>query len=498
MMAEMAVDSPSTIFVDDFAMEDDADGMDLSLPDDAEEFQVFNDSCPIAEFETTPQPIAVTMPEPHPVAESRHVGSFTAAPMSLAAAGVVASTAAPNLSGIAVAADNNTPIPAPTTHRLKPRENGVVVFQALSPESADLADLTCALTMRMKPPPVPPGDLRVSTGAWLALTATGLSLWMLSMMREDDEPAKKLLNGVLGIGIFEIVISYIWVAYLGGRRNLQRGLQALLPTVWLYRLANPCENTPGYRPLRFMMAGIILITLSLAGAELRPAVQSLTGEPDTRPVEIPKPLNSPLARLEDAQKGTLIRPITEALTEIASDKAAFDATPEEAPRLVAELRRLRKHESDEVRAAALLALKKWTGLEAVKQDVLDVLRNRNAKPYERRAALDVAREYKDRDITRAVAACLDFRGLLDYADSHAAATLRAIGPPEAEDALLELFENEEMLLRSVPALLAEMGGVKSIEVLRKLAESSPSGDVRHEAAKTADKIAVRLGLKKGE
>lgn len=496
-MPEMIGDSPSTIFVDDFAQaHDDADGMDLSLPDDAEEFTVFaNDSAPIEELALL-QPAPLEMPLP--IAESQHVGTFTPSAMSLAAAGVVTSTATPHLGGIGaatVAAD--TPMPGPVTPRFATRENEVVVFQAQ--ESLDrVSELATDLTMRMKPPPEPPSDLRISTGAWLAMTATGMSLWLLSMMRENDEPARTLLKGVLGLGLLEIVISYIWVSYIGGRRDFHRGLQALLPPVWLYRLANPCENTPGFRPLRFMVAGLLLIALSLFGSQLRPAVQSLTGQPDSHTVEIPKPLNSPLARLQDAQNGTLIRPITEALHEIATDKASFDATPEETPLLLAELRRLRKHENDEVRGAALIALKKWTGLEAVKADVLDVLRNRTAKTGERRAALDVAREYKDREITRAVARCLEYRNLLDDTDTRAAATLRAIGPPEAEDALLELFEDEDMLLRGVPSLLAEIGGAKSVEKLRKLAETSPSNDVRVEATRTADKIALRLGVKKND
>jgi hypothetical protein len=315
------------------------------------------------------------------------------------------------------------------------------------------------------------------------------------MMRTADDSARELLAYVGALGIFEIVISYVWVAYLSGRKTLKRGLEALLPPVWLHRLIYPCENMPGYRPLRFAAAGVLLIALALLGEKLRPAVQHFTGEPETRQPEIPKPLNSPLARLQASQTEGLIRPITEALQELTTDKTAFTAGADDAP-LLAELRRLRKHPSGEVRGAALAAQKKWAGLEAVKPEVLAVLKNKNAELHERRAALDVAREYKDREIARAVAACMASSGFFDDSGRRAADTLRAIGPPEAEDALLELFEDEDFLLRGLPNLLAELGGQKSIDKLRQIAATSPSKDTREEAARTADKIASRLGIEK--
>jgi hypothetical protein len=426
---------------------------------------------------------------------------FAAPVMAMAASGVMPAAASPHLSGLGASptafTPQDTPMPRTTPVPPAPKDNGVVVFQANTEESADIAaELTAALTMRMKPPPEPPSDLRFSTGAWLGLTATGVSLWMVSMMQAKGEEADRLLSYVGAIGVLEIIISYVWVAYLSGRKNARRGFEALLPPVWIYRLANPCENTPGYRPLRFAVAGLLLIAVALFGGQLRPAVQQITGEPEPLAPELPKPINSPLSRLKDAESEGINRPLTDALSDLAKDPAAFTATEAEKPLLLAELRRLRTHDSGEVRATALFALKKWAGLEAVKEDVLSVLRTKHAENHERRAALDIAREYKDRDITRAVALCLGYRGFLDDTDRRAADTLRAIGPPEAEDALLELFEDEELLLRGLPAVLADIGGPKSIARLRTIAQTSVSKEVRTEAVKTADKIAARLGLEK--
>lgn len=497
--SELIGDSPSTIFVDDVQHDDSgADAMDLSLPPDHDDefLGYLNDSAPPGAMEAVPQPLA----EPQPIATNNHVGSYSATPLAMAAAGVV-TTATPHLGGVGAGPAaftpplDDTPMPSVAEPTPVPRDNGVVVFQSTPEQSADIAaELTTALTMRMKPPPEPPSDLRLSTGAWLALTAIGFSLWLLSMMRPADAAARELLNWVGAIGIVEIITSYVWVAYLSGRKTMQRGLEALLPPVWLYRLANPCENTPGYRPLRFFVAGLLIVGLALLGEKLRPAVQQITGEPDTRKVEIPKPLNSPLSRLKDSQSEGLIRPVTDALHELATDQAAFTASPAEAAQLLDEIKRLRKNPNGEIRGAALLAMKKWAGLDAVKPDVLAVLRNKNSEAHERRAALDVAREYKDREIARAVAACMGYRGFLDDSDRRAADALRAIGPPEAEEALLELFEDEDLLIRGLPGLLAELGGAKSVTRLRQIAASSPSKDVRDEAAKTADRIAVRLGI----
>jgi len=493
--SELLGESPSTIFVDDFHPDgDEADAMDLSLPNDQEEFGGFVDDSaellPSLDDAPPPEPIR----EPHPVAASEHVGSFTYPARSLAAAGVVATTAVPHIGGLGPAAyepSYDTPMPGTSTPTPLPHDHGVVVFHPSPTESADIAaELTTALTMRMKPPPEPPSDLRLSTGAWLAITASGLSLWMLSMMRFKDDPADDLLKAVGGLGILEIVISYVWIAYLSGRKSTRRGLEALLPPIWLQRLVKPVDS-PGYRPLRFAIAGIALVLLALLGNKLRPAVQQFTGEPEIRSMPMPKPVNSPLLRLKEAESAGINHVLVAALMELASDQATFTATAEESPALLAELRRLRTHPNGEVRGAALLAQKRWAGLDAVKPEILAVLRNRSGEGHERQAALDAAREYKDREVARAVAAWIGYRGFYDDSGRRAADTLRAMGPPEAEDALLELFENEDLILRGLPDILAEIGGPRSVTHLRKVAAESTVKDVRDEAARTADRIQSR-------
>lgn len=493
-------DSPSTIFVDEHHEEkDEADAMDLSLPPEHEEFSGFvNDSAELLPpLEDAPPPAPLEVPSP--VASSDHVGSFTPSAMAMAAAGVVQSTAAPQISGVgaAYALAPETPRPDIATPPPRARDHGVVMFQPSTGESADIAaELTAALTMRMKPPPEPPSDLRLSTGAWLALTAGGLSLWLLSMMGHADVTAEKLLIAVAAIGVLEVIVSYIWVAYLSGRKSTQRGLEALLPPVWLARMAYPASNNPGYRPLRFAVAGSLLILLASLGDRLRPVVQRVTGEPETATVPIPPPVHSPLARLKASQTEGTNRHITEALTELATEATTFTSTPAETRELLAEIRRLRNHENGEVRGAALIALKKWAGLDAVKPDVIKVLRQRSAETHERRAALDLAREFKDRDVTRAVALCLGHPSFGEDTDRRAADTLRAIGPPEAEEALLELFENDDLRLRGLSELLAELGGPTAIERLRQIAAMTSDNELREDAQRTADKIAARPDIRR--
>lgn len=472
---------PSTIFTDD-PPSDEYDGMNLGLPHQDSFESILGDSG---------LPLPSDLPPRASVAEPR------SSKPALALAATPAQSAAPHLGGLGTPGtayeQQDTPISGPsmpTSH-----DNGTVVFQAGAPDSSDLAvELSTALSLRMKPPPEPPSDLRISTGTWLALTLAAIVLWMLSMVRAADETADQFLIAVAAIGLLQLVISYTWVAYLSGRKSTRRGLEALLPPVWLYRLIHP-ESSPGYRPFRFAFAGMLLLALAISGSSLRPAIQAFIGEPEVQYIAIPQPVNSPISRLRAAQSEGIDRRLVEALAEVARGLPAGGADDQDQG-LAAELRSLRRHDNGEVRAAALLALKKCAGLNAVRGDVLEVLGNEQADLNERRAALDIAREYKDREIARAVVGCLGYRGFLDDTDRRAADTLRAIGPPEAEDALLEVFEDEDSLFRGVPTLLGEIGTAKSIERLRTIAQNSASRDIRTQALKTIEKIESRPNLPK--
>ncbi|CAN5162320.1 hypothetical protein BH11PLA2_BH11PLA2_33240 [soil metagenome] len=516
-VAELLSDpSPSTIFAaDDLQHSDDeADAMDLSLPSEYNpdlqtSIPEYSPLPPLsdAEMETagaTAASLLGILPMAYGGGETAFNNPTPApapAPMHLGGVGAGPSAYAPPPYGPTTAAPFPTARPSTSTPTPIPKDNGVVVFHATSGESADIAaELTTNLTMRMKPPPEPPSDLRLTTGLWLLLSATGLSLWLLSAMspeRQDNE--NFLLTCVKYIGALELVISYIWVAYSCGRKDTNAGLAALVPPVWVYHLFHPVWQQ-GYRPLRYAVMGVVLLALAYGTAALRPYVHRIIGPSNEVQQEVPSPLATPLARLKNPDTQSSSRQLLEALRELSQDKLTFADAPAEKPELIAELRRLRTNENSDVRAASLIALKKWAGLEAIKPDVLAVLRAKNADDRERTAAMDVAREYKDKDITKAVAARVGFRGFND--DSFRAAdTLRAIGRPEAEDALLALFEDEDLLIRGLPTLLADpkIGGAKSVTVLTALSTTSTSREVRDQAARTAKIIAANLnGDKKPE
>jgi hypothetical protein len=543
-VAELLNESKATIFVgDDAQASDEADAMDLSLPADyGERLQQsepdYSPLPPLSDADLAPltaeASVALAVAEepssdttlgllpmayagidtpvpshtPAPQAAPAQLGGLGAGPAAFVPAALptpAVTVPATSPTPPTVKAPNApTPVPGRAAlHPPKPattptpkvaKDAGVVVFHSTDAESADIAaELTTNLTMRMKPPPEPPSDLRLTTGLWLLLTAAGMSLWLLSCMSpERGDTENFLLTCVKYIGALEVMVSYVWVAYLCGRRDTNKGLAALVPPVWLYHLVNP-HTVVGYRPLRYAVAGALLLCLAFGAAALRPYVHRFIGPPPEAAPTIPSPLASPLARLKNAELGGTNRQLAEALADLAKDEVTFVDAPAETPGLIQELRRFRTHDSGEVRGAALIALKKWAGLTAAKADVLSVLRAKAADDRERIAALTVAREYKDREIARAVALRVGFRGF--NADSQFAAdTLRAIGRPEAEEALLELFDNEDLLIRGLPQLLADpqIGGPHAVAVLREKAEKSASREVRESAIRTADAIAITL------
>jgi hypothetical protein len=527
-LLESRTDPPSTIFAnDDFHQpSDEADAMDLSLPGDfaSEGFDSspgFSPLPPLSDEELTPiggsgavATAAVPVLAKGTGAAISSVDSETTlGPLPLEYAGVVETpitmpTPAPQpspLGGLGAGPAAFVPAPAPPTPAAVPipqraslntptplpkDRDGVVVFQSNTAESADIAaELTTHLTMRMKPPPEPPSDLRLTTGIWLLLTATGFSLWLRSMMspeRGDNE--NYLLTAVKWIGAVEIVISYVWVAYLCGRRDTAKGLAALLPPVYLSHLINP-PYLQGYRPLRFVIAGMVLLGLAFGGAAIRPYVHRVIPPDEEVPFTPPSILATPVSQLAAATKARNAKAILESLAELSSGKLTFAETPAETPQLIDMLKALARHDAADVRIAAVAAHKKWAGLEATKPLIVTVLRSKTSEDTERAAAFTMAREFKDLDVAKAVALHIGYRGFSN--DSLLASdTLRAIGRPEAEAVLLELFTDEDLLIRGLPSLLADpkIGSLKSVEVLRALAAATSSKLVREQATATADRI----------
>jgi hypothetical protein len=347
---------------------------------------------------------------------------------------------------------------------------------ALAPtgvESADrAAELTAALTLRMRPPPEPPADLRLSTGLWLALTAVGVSLWLYALLYN---PAAGVYTAA--IAAVEFLVGYAWVVYLDGRRGVLRGALALLPPVAVDRLLRP-RTSQGYRPLRFVLTGAVLLGLVLLAPALRPTARTLAGLDAPPPPPPPAPVETPPAvKLRDAvaqKNDQLLIDELKALAE-ATDVRRTVTPPAAKAELVAALRELLRADAPEVRTAALSTLLAWIDDDA-KPDVLAVLKSPTAP--ERRAALKACGRWKDAEVAAAVAARLAVRDDLYDARCALLEIGKDGGRPAVEEALLPLLAtDDDNVLPEVQALTVQFGGERTVAGLKKLeaAAATPAG-----------------------
>src|SRR5262249_50761429 len=135
---------------------------------------------------------------------------------------------------------------------------------------ADIAaELTTALTTRMKPPPRPPRDIRPSTAVWLLATGIAVALLILALLTSNAFlPAVACLPGAVGIGRGEVGIGCGWVAWIAGQRDWRRGLLAILPPANVWFLTR--RRYAKYRPLWFVITGALLLAAAFASGYALP------------------------------------------------------------------------------------------------------------------------------------------------------------------------------------------------------------------------------------
>jgi hypothetical protein len=377
-------------------------------------------------------------------------------------------------------------VPAPRREGLA----GAVVLNPTGLAAVDLAaDLTAALTLRMKPPPEPAADGTVPNGAWFGLTVVALGLWVVGVIYD---PAA--LPFVALIGGLQLAFGYLWGAYLAGRTDWRAGLLTLLPPVAAARFARPFgENA--YRPQRFVLTGAVLLALFFAGRAARDAVQPMFDQllPPRTPAD-PAPPPSPADRLQTALDRKQAEVVTGVLAELARPEAVTGVSDEARAKLAFGLKRLcdpaAPDPRPEVRTAALAALGVWEP-DATRRPVLAALTGDD--PSARRVAFQLAGRWKDAEVARAVVARLADR----QEQQDAQQALLAIGGPPAEAALIPLLfaEDQGALVLTVIDLLEQVGGPDAVAALGRVAESGPYPSVREEAAKRAAAITARLKRK---
>ncbi len=360
--------------------------------------------------------------------------------------------------------------------------NGTVVFNPTDVESSDIAaDLTAALTMRMKPPPEPPSDLRLSTGMWIILTAIAISMWMFCMMANMLDPLKY----VALIAIFELLVGYFWIAYLAGHRNTVRGLTTLLPPVWICRAieSNPYQ---GYRPLRFVLTGLALLLLFMVGPRMQPSIYAAIGMDAEAPSVVKEIKPTLLSRLAEGERDNDAGKLVKALKSLSepSEQQLHDAASEKADLLV-NFRSHFNNTNNEVRELAFANFVKWAGND-VKAETIKAISSDN--DVERHDAIRIAAQLKDVAVAKAVAKRITVKD----DRTEVKLTLLAIGGTAAEEAVLPYLRSESFDVLSITHdVLKAHGGEKALAELQKTTNKTARGSI----LETILAIQKRLGTK---
>ncbi len=191
---------------------------------------------------------------------------------------------APVLVKTAAKAASATPAPRPQPSRqpsrptTKPDADGKVVFSPSGLFSFDVAELSCAISMRMAPPPEPTADRTTVWSCWLLGAMVGLGTWVMSVLHHPAWlPYTALVGGTMA------AFGYLWRAYLSGRGSgPAAGFATLLPPVGLVQLLRPI-GSHGLRPLAFVLAGAGLVGLYLSGDRTRAMADQFLGTAEVRP-----------------------------------------------------------------------------------------------------------------------------------------------------------------------------------------------------------------------
>ncbi len=348
---------------------------------------------------------------------------------------------------------------------------------------ADIAvALTAALTSRMKPPPAPRRDLRLSTAAWMLLTGISCALILVTLFSSWD-----LLVPVSIIGAIQITAGYLWIVWLTHLRSPQRGLLCAIPPITLFYLAQ--YKYARLRPLRFVVTGVTLLVICLITLPVLPHTRALAKRND--PPAPPNPaamskLEQLRASLEQRSYDELIKLLEllaktdPLLSEDAKDRAALSA----------ELKALCQHQLTDVKVQAMAAYARWDPDNARAVCLAAV---RSPTYEERRMALRLLPQWKDAESARAVQSLIGRPGTVET--NQAKAALEEIGGAPAEQAAIALLNRAEDQATKLTALsvLEKVGGAETATSLRTyaLASDDPVVQKRAEAAAAAIEARVR-------
>lgn len=347
------------------------------------------------------------------------------------------------------------------------------------------AELTSALTSRMKPPPQPPRDLKPSTALWLLVTGVAVALLVLTLVT-----ANQFSEIVLALGAGQIVVGYLWAVWLAARRDWRRGLACAVPPITLWYLTQ--RKYAKYRPLRFVATGAILATLAGIAGYVQPHTRSWAGVPEAAALPVP-PVDiasqPKLVQLQYYRDRRSYDSLMQVLRTLSRTDPVYSEEAKNRTELVAELRALCDHRDSDVKVEAMAAYATWGGSDA-RRLCLEATRSTNQE--ERMMALRLLTRWKDPEVARAVASRI---GRAGTETSRAQESLIDIGGPIAERAAIPLLRSDDQGVRlTVIELLGneKVGGEDAVAALLDVAKTANDPGTRQPAASKAEQIQARL------
>jgi len=373
----------------------------------------------------------------------------------------------------------NGPRPRSAKKATECPKSGHVFFEHAGFNDIDYAvELSAAISMRMEPPPEPPSDLRLTTGAWvIAIIAIVIASIALILYSPSFFAYLTLIGATL------VAFGYIWRVYIGSRRgNWKQGILSAIPIVTLVKLFQRTEYH-GYRPLVFVLTGLAACGFAAVGAPCRDWVHRAMGtEPNPVVYETEE---SKLSKMQSLIKYHKHNQLAVMLHEFADPSSLEQMAESDQSALRIEILALLEGPQAEVRAAALHAAVTWAP-DVASETIFRWLSPSNDANY--RAALSLAHVCKNPEVTPRLC-----ESLCEFDRRSPAKTALIKCGDRAETAVLKLLNSQdELLVLAACEILSHIGTLQSLEMVTNLAKTTDSRAVRAEALLRATTLRTRL------
>jgi hypothetical protein len=349
------------------------------------------------------------------------------------------------------------------------------------------AALTEVLTHRMKPPRQPRQDLRLSTAAWMVLTGVGVALLLLSFF-----VSASYASWVIGVGLLQILIGYLWITSLTAQRDPKRGMACAIPPITFYYLGQ--WKYAKCRPLRFVATGAVLAGLSMLASQIAPITQRWVGSGArnaaahaTGPNEM-----SNLDKVREYKKQKEYDKLIDLLHDLANTDSLKSVDAKDAHELAIELKSLCSHQDTGVKVAAMGAYTRWGGDDA-REICLAAIQSTSQE--ERLMAIQLLPQWKGTDsaptVARAVAALIGRSGVESNRAEKALVEIGGVAAELAALGLLRRTDDQQVRLIAL-SILEKVGGEEAQTVLGAYANTSLDQTLKTRTRETIETIRTRL------